>query len=118
MEHSINDQEAFTAAYQHLLKQNQKSKPSPDSVQCQYRGPNGLMCAVGALFPDKLYQPEMDSEGYTAPQLLREFPKIARHFAGVDGDLLYALQQVHDTHPVEAWVNELANVAQRFNLTI
>ena len=50
---------------QHLIQQKARSVKTIDSsdTRCQYRGENGLMCAVGCLIAEEHYRPAMESIG-------------------------------------------------------
>lgn len=68
-------QAVFDHIVRHLARQRRRSASAPAErtlmslkPTCLYRGPEGTMCAVGALIPDELYHPEM--EGQSARVLL------------------------------------------------
>jgi hypothetical protein len=56
---NMKAQEVFDTVVTHL--RNQKVKSMNDEGECLYRGPNGLMCAVGCLIPDDQYDPNMEN---------------------------------------------------------
>jgi len=112
----MNNQEAFDIAAKHLLTQNKQSA-RPIDGRCLYRGPNGLMCAVGALIPDELYEARF--EVYTADELTTPFAQkreIAKYFKGVDPGLLSHLQNIHDRFKPEEWAELLIDCAECFGL--
>lgn len=119
----LNKQQVFDKVALHLLKQNARSlakEASGGAAQgdCAYRGENGLMCAVGCLIPDDLYDPE--TEGTTASniiacdvrlQVLFE-PEVASYF------FLDKLQNIHDVEPVQDWYFHLRDFAIKHSLSI
>ena len=108
---SISDQEAFDRVVEHLYTQKKRSLINDHAKDCCYRNPNGLKCAIGALIPDELYNPRMDTDGECGPsmsvsRLLREFPELEEH---VPFDLAFQLQEAHDS----LWTREdLASLAE------
>ena len=112
-------QELFTKVATHLLTQNAKSLmpgTSADDGVCAYRGEKGLMCAVGCLIPDSLYQPTLEKKAVTALCI-----KDVLAEAGVDhGDnrLLYNLQYIHDCSRVNLWRERLNHLAKEDGLTM
>lgn len=59
-------QEAYDLMVAHMRKQ-QAFSMEEGSPRCKYRGPNGLMCAVGALIPDNVFHERMEAK--TADEL-------------------------------------------------
>jgi len=107
-------QEIFTKVKAHLLTQNTQSVDSGSN--CCYRGPDGLMCAVGCLIPDALYSPSLESRVATSAAL-----QPALRAAGLLDEpgalhLLSDLQAVHDKSPASFWPDELAQVAAAHRL--
>lgn len=88
----MTPQEAFDRAVFGTIRQGRGSYVG--RVSCRYRGPDGTRCTIGRLIPDRLYNPEM--EGRSARGLLKEWPIVAKHFAGVPVELLEDLQGAHD----------------------
>lgn len=107
----MTNQEAFDVMVRHLRKQGRKSE-HPTEDRCLYRGPDGLMCAVGALIPDDQYRPEWDEKGVLANEL------PCKALRRVDKDLLRKMQYIHDFTAVEHWEQRFADCAERFNLTL
>lgn len=106
---SMTKQEVFNVVREHLLKQGVRSENAAGSFR--YRGPNGLMCAVGVIIPDDLYHPEM--EGRVVKDIwhmfsLGYYPNVL--------DLLEDLQNVHDTYWPPVWAEKLEAIRQRHNL--
>ena len=113
----LTDQEAFDIMVNHLRAQGVKAQVWSSNIQakvCRYRTPDGRKCAVGALIPDKLYEPCM--EGSNIDVLLADNPVLARYFKGVHPDMLRMVQVVHDRYPEEEWTSELAKVAEHYHL--
>ena len=107
-------QEVFNIVANHLLDQNKRSDRGPVD-ECLYRGPNGLMCAVGVLIPDEQYHPDM--EGCDAVSVLNGYPDL-EVFLGNSTGLLHELQQCHDSGLVTDWINILARIGDDFELTL
>lgn len=108
----MNKQEIFTKVKNHLLTQMERS--TKDHT-CKYRGPNGLMCAVGCLIPDELYDPEM--EGIGLFRLMEDFPEVYGRLNGKENSvLLNSLQTIHDIHREEEWEDKLRDLASDENL--
>lgn len=88
----------FDKVVRHLFTQGQQSIGYDEEAPvCLYRGPNGMMCAVGALIPDEVYKPSM--ENIWVGRLIDKEPQLAHlkpHWK-----LLSALQDAHDD--VENW---------------
>lgn len=125
-------QETFDVVARHLLAQGQRSCREIDGRRlCAYRGAGGRKCAVGALIPDGLYDPEMDAEvggtalGPSAWSLVERWPGLRPHLglSPADGPndrpvrLLRKLQDMHDDYDVARWPRQLALVADLFGLS-
>ena len=112
-------QAAFDTMVDHLLTQKKRAGSGLDNG-CYYRySPNNsvtLKCAVGCLIPDSLY--ELSMEDQMVDSLLRIYPALAEHLKGVDEDLLYEVQRVHDNtmDGPEEWERKLKHVATYHNL--
>jgi hypothetical protein len=119
----MNNQQIFDKVSRHLLKQGTRST---DELQCVYRGPGGLKCAIGVLIPDEAYDPKM--EGVSAAGIIdqtgvdpdkREIMARIRQATGLGEEnkaLLESLQRLHDRGDVDNWDAELRAVATHFNL--
>jgi len=88
----MNNQEIFDRVAKHLLQQN---CVAVTSFGCAYRGYKNTKCAIGALIPDDIYDPDM--EGNDIISLLNKYPSIKNLFEGVDKTFLDKLQQCHDS---------------------
>jgi len=108
-------QDVFDQVAIHLLRQKARS-----AIQyideyglrtfCAFRSDDGLMCAAGCLMSDdemRLFEIQNDGGWYPAC----ERTGIWKHFK-----LIYTLQELHDTSPIEAWPSELARIAKQYNL--
>ena len=109
----MTNQEAFDVMVRHLRKQGCKSV-SEDGSKCLYRGPNGLMCAVGALIPDEEYRPEWDERGLSASKIV----KCCHALQGVDSNLLSIMQTIHDHCSITNWEEHFKITASTYDLTL
>lgn len=95
---TMTRQETFNKAYRFILKQGKQSKIEDE---CQYRGPDGLMCAAGCLIEDAHYQKYFEGNALdqdSDPQAW-EGIGLALALSGVDKEDLHMvrdLQIVHD----------------------
>lgn len=113
-------QEIFDKVATHLLTQMKIStgRISHDlPVACKYRGDNGLMCAVGCLIPDELYDPVI--EGLNSFALFGSVPKLKHailsddaHSAILQLNLIRDLQEIHDLREVPTWKDALVRLAK------
>jgi hypothetical protein len=108
-------QDLFNKAARHLLRQNQQCLDEDDG--CVYRGPDGMKCAIGALFPNAVYEKGMEMTSVS--QLINDFPKVRKYLGGVrNAEFLQRLQDVHDDNNPEEWPERLVEVASEFNLSV
>jgi hypothetical protein len=91
----------------HLITQNKKSMNIGGF--CAYRGCDGLMCAIGCLIPDDVYNPNMDAD-CTLWSITR-IVGIDEHY-----HLCCQLQGIHDGEEPSMWPTKLANLAMEFGL--
>ena len=105
--------DAFHIMARHLLNQGRRAKslaPSPEN-SCLYRAPGGLKCAVGALIPDEVYNPNM--EGTTASGLYEKYPDVYECLVledkcDHDAEGFYNnMQAIHDSTPEYHWAEKL-----------
>lgn len=108
----MNNQQAFDIAAKHLLTQKRKS--FTEGSECAYRGDNGLMCAIGVLIPDDVYDPDMEDTSITS--LFEEFPYFSDNWSLVRVDLLQRLQQIHDNWEENQWLEQLQRTSSKYNL--
>lgn len=107
----------------HLIKQNQQS--SDESGECFYRGPTGLMCAVGALIHDEFYDQEFEYNSFFASEEIQQavFDSLMKDGIVIQDDqkqetvdLLQQWQEYHDGR-YNLWIRygEEYNSPQCFN---
>jgi hypothetical protein len=117
---NMDTQQAFETVVKHLRKQGCRSQQDTTvngTITCMYRIPeNGLMCAVGALIPDEVYQESF--EGTAIRRLLRDEPAVNELFRKVNMNLLEDLQEVHDKQAVEDWEDAFERLATAYRLTM
>lgn len=113
-------QQVFDKAATHLLKQGERSEGYPDvdegKLMCMYRGPEGRMCAVGALISDEAYSPELERQRASSEGVQTA---LARSGCPVDDSsywLYVCLQRIHDGEVEANWKRALIAAAQRFSL--
>lgn len=109
------NQEIFNKVAFHLLSQNKKSRTK---IECLYRGPDGLKCAIGCLIPDEDYSSKFEGYGLKRAE---EWSELGEYFLknNYTEENLYfmkELQLIHDTEDVESWKNCLSNLAIDFDL--
>jgi hypothetical protein len=110
----MNKQEAFNKIYLGLKSQGFEKSFNETIYRCQYRGPNGLKCAVGHLIPDDKYHESLEKlNPYDLIKVsIIDFPML-------DSDFLVELQSIHDiSKSPEKLELELRQVAVEFDLTI
>ncbi len=98
----MNDQEVFDKVVAHLRQQVVMSRTV--TVQdgttfkgaCMYRGPNGLMCAIGCLIPDNEYIPKIEGKDISTLLIQNFCPDSIKE---MDKELLKTLQSIHDACP-------------------
>lgn len=105
----LSPQELFDKVLAHARAQHQRAV-APNG-KCRYRLPDGRKCFIGALIPDELYSSEFEGKSVDS-QMIRiaagipsELPVLARE-----------LQHVHDAFEPEDWEQQLAIVAEKFDL--
>ena len=113
-------QDIFDKSSRHLLNQaaraveKEKSGGMLVNGACRYRSSDGLMCAVGCLIPDELYDPSFEGLGFGSNNELHAM-------FGIDPDspkrlLLMRLQKIHDESQPESWPELLNELAVTFGL--
>lgn len=109
---TYSNQSVFDYAVAHMAAQGRRST-NGDS-RCLYRGPDGLMCAVGCLIPDEEYSPSLEDMvvmNITPKQL----PQALLPYG--DNTLLHQLQRCHDQALSPSRLREmLTMVAEDFSL--
>jgi hypothetical protein len=118
---SLTAQEVFDKVVAHLRKQNKKSLisfPDDDGIttRCRYRGPDGLMCAVGCLITDEEYNPKWDHDHGSAVIDLFECQSFRDRVGGNNAALLSDLQCLHDSIEVCEWEVQFQKLAKTRSL--
>jgi hypothetical protein len=110
----MTNQEAFDKAAVHLIRQGRKSETENHhgGAACRYRGPNGLMCAIGVLIPDWAYEPSI--EGVSVDCLNGS---ALDALDGADREFLYVLQRLHDNDDARDWRARLGRFARRHSIS-
>ena len=116
-------QEAYDTMVGHLRVQG-KAATDTETEMCHYRlvedSGNVLMCAVGVLIPDELYDDTM--EGKSAEDILSENARVydALSLSDCNDDnamLFYAdMQFLHDNHDAKDWEEMFEAFAEKFDL--
>lgn len=126
----MTDREIFERVRAHLLKQNARSgivvtdDDGEDSTECRYRGPDGMMCAVGCLITDEAYDERMESAAVpgvgnerwiSAGSGPSACAADALNSSGIPARLstqrmLEHLQYLHDSRPVAGWAANLSGM--------
>lgn len=116
-------QQIFDIVVSHLLTQMKISRSEDylvcmyreDCLVCMYRGANNLKCAVGVLIPNEFYTPDM--EGSLGSLLMRKIlPTFLQEEFSTHENLLYKLQNIHDSHSPPYWAFYLKQLAEDFDL--
>lgn len=112
----LSKQQVFNRVTAHLLIQGKAAMAAVDdgSLECAYRTPEGLKCAIGALIPDEIYSPKM--ENTSAAGLCDEFPCVGNLFEPKIGNFLNGIQRVHDKYEPYEWADQLILLAQEHDL--
>jgi hypothetical protein len=121
---AMTAQEIFDKVTTHLLTQMKQSREA--GIGCKYRGPDGLMCALGCLIEDSEYSPDMEmtlsammEKGLCTLSLMSRLG-ITQGDTVSDTDknlyLLHQLQYIHDANQPEAWKEQLKKLAVTLKL--
>ena len=93
-----------------MLKQN---KQSLEGMDCRYRSPEGLKCAVGCLINDEHYTEELeDIPSDQTPVKLAVSASLGQPVGSQDAAWLTELQLIHDYEKPEEWKSFLNDFAQ------
>ena len=112
-------QEAFDTVAKHLLTQNSVSLhpySSSKRKRCAYRGPDGLVCAIGKLIANEHYSEGLELKPATNLLVKEALEKSGQPTDSRSMSLYQGLQKVHDKQCPEKWRDGLKIVAQRFDL--
>lgn len=108
-------QQVFDQVVNHLLTQKEKSDHSGACYYRSERDGKKLMCAAGCLIGDDEYKIEMDRP--MGKDGTGWFSIAAKYCIPlIHGDLIYALQLIHDGEMVENWEQLLKELAVREKL--
>lgn len=109
----MTDQEIYDKVAIHLLTQNKRSQINyGDGTRCVYKSPNGLMCAMGILIPDELYNETMEGENINNNSAVQDAIGLRSN----QTKLANILQRCHDyVHPAD-WKKVLIESGEIFNL--
>lgn len=121
----MTQQEVFTKVATHMLTQRKRATDTGPGWEspCRYRTDSGLMCAVGCLVPDAVYDHSM--EGQILPGVIDlayegSLPGPLAEFVKTDLEphlgLLRTLQQIHDSEPAGDWRYQLQMAAELYRL--
>ncbi len=125
----MTNQEVFDKVARHLLTQGKRAVSASQPGKCQYRGADGLKCAVGCLIQDEYYS--ADFEGAAAPSMTerglsgtderqRDLLIASLEASGIVPDnwpILVRLQMVHDERSPKDWRFGLQIAAEAFSLS-
>ena len=122
--HSKSLQEVYDFIVAHLMKQGKRSVN--ETGTCVYRGPKGLMCAVGCLIPDEDYR--IDFEGAISRTVIERMVGFValvgfvaygnepdKHMVEMD-NLLRTMQMIHDSREVDDWEESFRRCAHQFKI--
>lgn len=115
----MTNQEAFDTALAAMRAQGQPSMKTVthedgyENTYCAYRGENGTRCAIGALIPDRLYNPAWDETEQNVVMLRGRLP------LDLDTDFMQALQKALHDGPATGrgpFLAELERSAKEFSV--
>lgn len=109
----MNKQEIFNKVRDHLLSQNKRSAIYGRNL---YRGPDGLMCAIGCLIDDEHYSARVEGKTPDGVAAFEALFKSGISEEIIHSGLLHELQALHDLEPVEEWSYRLRWIARDHGL--
>jgi hypothetical protein len=122
---TLTDQQIFDKVAKHLLDQGRASSVTDEALggkrrtKCLYRGPGGLRCAVGALFPDNVYTPGLEGLAANSARMATALRAGGIEFTLDTADFLRQLQDAHDdylTVSMDEWKSEMRAIANTHGL--
>lgn len=120
----MDKQEIYDKVCAHMAQQKRRAQFTRDNgnTDCAYRLPDGRKCAIGALIPDELYVPEMDSPKDNKPTAIRpiceRYPRVEELLGKQNIPLCSELQEAHDCSNTPLKLRErLMYVADRYSIT-
>jgi len=90
-----NRSEIFNYVIDHLRRQGRPSL-SFTRADCRYRGVEGAMCAIGALFTDDEYSPTWEGNGIDQLLKFQRLPPDIHECLSQHDQMLLELQAFHD----------------------
>jgi hypothetical protein len=119
----LTKKEVYDLVVEHLLTQKERCVSDYDESECLYRNESGLKCAVGALIPDNIYRPIIEhgdlrssNDGPDENDAALQMTLICQGVTEKHFPMLNALQDLHDKHMPEDWIEELKPIRKRFNV--
>lgn len=112
---AATEQGIFDKVAVHLLNQGVKSMGGQYLGTCAYRGEGSTMCAAGCLIADEDYNPNMENKGWgIISNCQYEFmgPTLS-----ANGELISALQLIHDNTEPAMWGHGLRALAGEHGLS-
>lgn len=107
----MTNQEIFDKVLNHLRQQGKQCK---GAVDCLYRGPDGMKCAVGCLIDDEHFNPQANTFTMYHEMVLDMCRKSGINLVE-SKYLLIALQDAHDTYdPKEESVGFVEYIEEKF----
>ena len=116
MEEILTNQTAFNKVVEHMLAQGEQAYDEEQKVCTYWDESTGKKCAIGCLMTDEecTY-----AEGYGDVIGLMYAEALPERLLDLNSELLMDLQAVHDkTKDTTNWLQELAKVAVRYNLSM
>lgn len=111
--HITDLQDVFDHVAKHMLKQGVRSVDNMGN--CQYRGVDGLMCAVGCLITDRKYKRKIEGHSVYDTDVWAALPAHVKKISNVQA-LLNGMQNTHDKSPPNQWALHLAESAKHYGL--
>lgn len=119
----FNRQKTFNKAYRGLKAQGfkqagrmKKNYDGEEAFDCQYRGDNGMKCAIGHCIPDSKYHNQLEGDGARSEKLC-----LVMGYKYGSGDAVWAndLQMIHDRNSQPELMQEaLIAFAKAHELTV
>ncbi len=100
---ALTQQKIFNKVAKHLLTQNKKAYQDGG---CVMKTKSGLMCAVGCLIPDSMWN-DNNATMVGQSDKWKEYVGFSKNWG-----LLGALQSVHDGYKPSQWFKQLSIVAK------
>lgn len=115
---SYTAQQIFDIVAVHLMQQGETAR---DKGSCKYRCESShqhktLKCAVGALMPDSMYNPEI--EGQSADDLFDTLEGFESLIDRKHSSMLVELQSIHDYVVPSMWERALRRYAHKTRLSM